>query len=415
MGKADEQKAIMPAPLIFSYLARLVTNSLKLATMSDHAFLTTIPARTRSAMAGKASASVRITLLFYGLLVVYASWYPLSGWRDNGMAPWAYLADRMPHYWTWFDLIVNVVGYVPLGALMVLAFYPLLRGRWAIAVTAISGILLATLMEAVQTYLPSRVPSNLDLVTNTLGIISGAVVGNWMRAQFLEKSRLRALRDHWFSDQASRGLIVAGLWPLAQIYPQAYLFGHGQLLPVVSGWLSAWTDTPIDLGQLLWNEYSVSVEQYLLAEVLITASCMTGAVLTLLCQMRGDAPKYLLAFLLMAAAIIVKTMAHAVLFTPDNAFTWLTPSAIGGLLIGVIMLGGLSLAPALAQRRAAISALVICLLVLNMAPANPYFLSTLQDWTQGKFLNFNGAAQFLSLSWPFFALWFLTHKTHNAE
>ncbi len=383
--------------------------------MSDHAYQTTIAARTISPVAGKASASVRITLLTYSLLVVYASWYPLSGWRDNGLTPLAYLADHMPRYWTWFDLIVNVIGYVPLGALMVLALYPLLRGRWAVVVTAICGILLATLMEAVQTYLPSRVPSNLDLLTNTLGIISGAVIGNWMRRQFLEQSRLRALRDHWFSDQASRGLIVAGLWPLAQIYPQAYLFGHGQLLPVISGWLSAWTNTPIDLGQLLWNEYSVSVEQYLLAEVLITACCMTGAVLTLLCQMRGDAPKYLLAFLLMAATIIVKTTAHAILFTPDNAFTWLTPSAIGGLLIGAIMLGGLSLAPALAQRRAAIFALIICLLVLNMAPANPYFLSTLQDWTQGKFLNFNGAAHLLSLCWPFFALWFLTHKTHSSK
>jgi len=31
---------------------------------------------------------------------------------------------------------------------------------------------------------------------------------------------------------------------------------------------------------------------------------------------------------------------------------------------------------------------------------------------QGKFLNFNGAAQFLSLAWPFFTLWFLFHPVH---
>jgi hypothetical protein len=34
-------------------------------------------------------------------------------------------------------------------------------------------------------------------------------------------------------------------------------------------------------------------------------------------------------------------------------------------------------------------------------------VATLQTWVQGKFLNFNGAAQFLSLLWPFFAVWFL--------
>ena len=364
---------------------------------------------------GRASASVRIALAFYGLLILYASWYPFSGWRDNGLGPWLYLNERMPRYWTWFDLGVNVAGYIPLGALLVLALYPLLRG-WRAMLTAISaGVLLAMLMEAGQTYLPSRVPSNLDLITNTLGLAIGAAMGDRLRWLFLEQSRLRTLRDNWFSDQASRGLIVVALWPLAQIYPQAYLFGHGQFVPVLSGWLSDWLAMPVDLSQLFWNEYNVSVEQYLLAEVIITACCMTGAVLTLLCQMRSSAPKALLAGLLMLAAVAVKAMASAMLFTPENAFTWLTPSAGGGLLVGLIMLAGLSQAPPLAQRRAAILALVICLLVLNLAPANPYFLSMLQDWVQGKFLNFNGAARFLSLSWPFFALWFLTHKTHRSD
>ena len=173
---------------------------------------------------------------------------------------------------------------------------------------------------------------------------------------------------------------------------------------------------PIDLHQLLfWNEYSVTVEQYLMAEVIITACCMTGAVLTLLCQMRSDAPKTLLAMILVGTTLATKAVASALLFTPDNALTWLTPSAAGGLVVGTIMLGGLSLAPAIAQRRAAIFALLIGLLALDMAPANPYFLSSLQDWVQGKFLNFNGAAQFLSLTWPFFALWFLTHRTHRTD
>jgi hypothetical protein len=50
---------------------------------------------------------------------------------------------------------------------------------------------------------------------------------------------------------------------------------------------------------------------------------------------------------------------------------------------------------------------------VNTIPANPYFVSTLQGWVQGKFLNFNGAAQFLSLLWPFFTLWFLLLPSHK--
>ncbi len=388
-------------------------NSLTLPAMSESVLTHPAHKPASPSTVAKASALARIGLLFYMLLVVYASWYPLSGWRDNGLLPWSYLFEHMPRYWTRFDFAANVLGYIPLGALAVLALYPMLRTLPALILTLVCGLLLTVLMEAVQTYLPTRVASNLDVLTNTLGLAIGAGLGSWARRYVLEQSRLRMLRDHWFSDQASRGLIVIGLWPLAQIYPQAYLFGHGQVLPTLSAWLTDWLDTPIDLSQLFWSEYNVSVEQYLLAEVIITACCMTGAVLTLLCQMRSNAPKIRMALLLVLSALAVKAMASAILFTPDNAFTWFTPSAAGGLLIGAIMLGGLSYAPPLAQRHTAILSLLVCLLVLNLAPANPYFLSTLQDWVQGKFLNFNGAAQFLSLIWPFFALWFLTHRTHH--
>jgi hypothetical protein len=53
--------------------------------------------------------------------------------------------------------------------------------------------------------------------------------------------------------------------------------------------------------------------------------------------------------------------------------------------------------------------------MVNLVPANPYFIATLQAWIQGKFLNFNGAARFLSLTWPFFALWFLLHPMHRVK
>jgi hypothetical protein len=319
----------------------------------------------------------------------------------------------MPHYWTGFDLAVNVIGYVPLGALAVLAMYPRLRGAQAVTAASMAGIVLAMLLEAVQSYLPSRVPSNLDLMTNGSGMLIGALVGEAMRSPVLEQSRLRELRRAWFSEQASLGLIVVSMWPLAQIFPQPYLFGHGQLLGTVSRWMSDWLEAPIDLSQWLWAELGSGIEHYFPAEVIVTACGMTGAVLTLLCQTRRHAPKTMLAIMLLMAALSIKTLAHALLFDPDDALGWLTPSATSGLLIGVVMLTGLSFAPPLAQRRAAIFTLALGLAVMNIMPANPYFMSTLQEWVQGRFLNFNGAAHFLSLTWPLFALWFLTHRSHR--
>jgi VanZ family protein len=361
----------------------------------------------------RGSPVARAALLVYLLLIVYASWFPFSGWRSSGLSPFAFLNLTPQRYWTGFDVMVNVVGYIPLGALFVLAVYPRLRGVWAVLLAAACGVLVSGTMEAVQTYLPSRVPSNLDFFTNSAGCFAGACLGAALSRTLLDQSRLYRLRRRWFAPHASHGLVLLALWPLAQIYPQGYLFGHGQVLPIISEWLSDWLDTNIDLVAMLRPGAEMSVEQYWLSETIITACGMTGAVLTLLCLLRRGAPRYPLMLAMIGSALVIKTLASSLLFTPDNAFVWITPGAEGGFLIGLIMLAGLAFAPVVAQRRLAVVTLLLSLIVVNTIPVNPYFVSTLQGWVQGKFLNFNGAAQFLSLLWPFAALCFLLLPSHK--
>jgi VanZ family protein len=352
-------------------------------------------------------------LLVYTLLIVYASCYPFTGWRSLGLAPWEFLFMPPPHYWTWFDVLTNVVGYMPFGALMVFALYRHVRGAAAILLATMCGLMLSGTLEAVQTFIPSRVSSNIDFATNTLGTSLGAIAGVLMLKTVLQQSRPLQLRKEWFTREAGRGLIVATLWPLAQTYPQAYLFGHGQVLPVVSEWLTDWFETPIDLAGFVTRAQELTVQEYWLAETIITACGMTGALLILLCVMRKQAPKARLLIALAVSSLVVKALANALLFTPANAFAWLTPSARGGLLVGALMTAGLAFARPLAQRRVALVSLVISIAIANLVPANPYFTATLQTWVQGKFLNFNGAAQFLSLLWPFLAMWFLLHPAHR--
>lgn len=361
----------------------------------------------------RGSSVARAALLTYTLLIVYASWFPFAGWRNNGLPLLSFLNLAKQRYWTGFDVMVNIVGYVPLGVLLVLALYPLLRGVKAVLLATCIGILVSGTMEAIQNFLPSRVPSNLDLLTNAGGCLLGACLGPLLAYILLNQSRLNQIRRRWFAPHASHGLVLLMLWPLAQIYPQSFLFGHGQVLPIISGWLSSWFEEDIDLIALLRPGPAMNVEQYWLSETIITACGMSGAALTLLCLMRRGAPRYTLMLLLLGAGLVVKTLASSLLFRPDNALVWITPGAEGGFLIGLIMLAGLAFAPQLAQRRLAVVTLVLSLIVVNTIPANPYFTLTLQGWVQGKFLNFNGAAQFLSLLWPFFALWFLLLPAHK--
>lgn len=362
-----------------------------------------------------ASTFARVGLLMYAFLIVYASLYPFSHWHDLGLRFWDFLLMPMPHYWTGFDVWTNVAGYLPFGMLVVFALYPTVRGIAAALLAIFCGALLSGTMEALQTFLPNRVSSNLDFLTNLAGACIGAIAGVLLTRSFLERGRLVQLRRRWFIHEAGRGLIVAGLWPLAQIFPQGHLFGHGQLTPQLSSWLSDWMETPIDLVALFRQDMQLTPQEYWLAETLITACSVTGALLLWSSMLRKQAPKPALILLLFTAAITVKLMANALLFSPANALAWLTPGAKGGLLLGAMMVAGLSYAPPVVQRRLAAASLLLSFAMVNMVPANPYFVATLQAWVQGKFLNFNGAAHFLSLFWPLIALWFLLHPVHRTR
>ncbi|HEF4838652.1 TPA: VanZ family protein [Burkholderia vietnamiensis] len=107
----------------------------------------------------------------YAALVVYASLYPFEGWVSLGIGPFDYLFAPLQRYVTVFDVATNVLGYMPFGALGVLALHPRWRGVAATLVVTGLGVLLSGTMEALQTYLPTRVASNLDLGANALGAL----------------------------------------------------------------------------------------------------------------------------------------------------------------------------------------------------------------------------------------------------
>ena len=91
----------------------------------------------------------------YALLLLYSGLAPWRGWRDLGVAPLAYLTAPVPRHLTNFDLLVNVLGYVPLGALVVFALHPRARGVVAVLMALVAGALISGTIEALQTFLPA--------------------------------------------------------------------------------------------------------------------------------------------------------------------------------------------------------------------------------------------------------------------
>ena len=377
--------------------------------MSIHADSAAAPASELN-LIRHSSPFARLSLLAYVVLILYASWYPFTGWQANNLSALPEVLRQWPRYWTWFDVITNVIGYVPLGALFVFALYPVLKRWWAVIIAGIAGSCISVTAELVQYFLPSRVTSVVDILTNSSGAILGALLAAWLTPWLMEKGRLRLLRKQWTYQESSQEIVILGLWPMAQLYPQAYLFGLGGIFPILSEHLSQFFDMDIDLSALILRGTELTPEEYLLAEALITACGCTGALLLCMSLLNRHAPKFWLSALLLSLAIVGKSLAAALFFQPEYAFGWLTPGARGGLLISAIMLYGFSFAPLHVQKRLAFVLMLLGLSVLNILPDNPYFSATMQTWVQGKFLNFNGAAQFLSLFWPFLALWALLRK-----
>jgi len=47
------------------------------------------------------------------------------------------------------------------------------------------------------------------------------------------------------------------------------------------------------------------------------------------------------------------------------------------------------------------------LVVVNLAPENPYLVAALKVWRHGHYISFNGMTRLLSALWPFITLGYL--------
>jgi VanZ family protein len=348
----------------------------------------------------RASPLARSTLAVYALLLVYSGLAPWSGWRDLGLPFFAFLTAPVPRYLTTFDLVVNVLAYLPLGALAVLALHPRVRGASAVLLATVLGALLSGTIETLQQYLPMRVASNLDLLTNVCGTLLGAATMAPFASSLIDRGRLAERRRRWFG-RGSSLLVVVALWPAAQIYPERMLFAHGDVR-------AALVDLAAALG-VQWPRLDAALfgpAEFVLAEAFIVAASVIAVGLGFASGMRPDAPRGKLLLLLLASALATKTLSNAVQFGPERALAWLTPGAYGGLALGLLTMLAASTGRAAWLPRLALIALAALVTAVNLVPDNPYHQATMQLWRQGALLNFNALANWLSILWPYLlALW----------
>lgn len=342
-----------------------------------------------------------LALIYFGL-IVYASLYPFAYWRDQGLAAWLFLLAPLPKYWTSFDVVSNVLGYMPLGFLLALSALRTGRGRLALSYAVLIATLLSLVMESLQMFLPDRVASNLDLALNASGAALGA-----MSAWTLEKlgvlQRWGRFRANWFVEESRGALVLLALWPVALLFPTTVPFGLGQVLERL---LTAASDVVAD-SQLLAGLPMQDIELQALSPGAAWLCMVLGLLIPSLlgfCVIEQRIKRAWLLIWVVALGMGATGLSAALSFGPEHAWVWLATPVKSALLSAVLVSTSLLWLPRRASAALAVLVLGVYLSLLNQTATDPYFEQTLFLWEQGRFIRFHGLAQWLGWLWPFAAL-----------
>jgi VanZ family protein len=350
-------------------------------------------------------------------LISYATLHPLTGWHWPDAPGFSWLLPKQPNE-VMDDVTANLLGYLPFGLILCVAW---LRSHHSAPAAALRTLLMASGLsyglELLQFTLPGRVPSLSDWVLNTLGAAWGVLAAITLHALGVVQVWHR-VRQRWFIPQAGHGLALMSLWPVGLLFPPPLPLAQGQLLPHLRLALVEWTrDTP-------WQSWLVPEDPIQLwvsaqggaagppsAGLLegLTVALGLLAPLCVACALaRPRTLRIALMSLLVLAGLGGTALSAALNFGPEHAFSWVTLPAATGLLVGAV--AGIVLVGRTRTTCAALGVIVLMALIVlvHMAPTDPYYAQALQSWEQGRFIRFHGLSRWFGLLWPFVALvWLL--------
>ena len=365
-----------------------------------------LPAAADPRSAGRhRSSAIPLSLLYTGL-IVYASLYPFEGWRPPRAGVGDFLWLPWPRWWTRFDLISNLLGYLPLGLLLfVAAVRSGWRARLAWPAASVAALLLSLAMETLQNFLPQRVPSNLDAALNLAGAAAGAGLGALAHARG-GVARWQTLRDRWFARRSAAGLALLVLWPVGLLFPLPLPLAVGQVIPRVrDGVVAALAGTPAEEWVARWLDPGQATPglapagDFLVVVLGLLSPCLVAFSVSL-----PGWRRLVLSGGALVLGVATTTLSTALNFAPQHAMAWATPEAVNALVLATLLALALVWLPRRAAAALGLMALTALVVLVAQAPTDPYYSISLQSWEQGRFIRFHGAAQWVGWLWPYAAM-----------
>ena len=325
--------------------------------------------------------------LGYALFIVYASLSPFTGWREQGLNFSEVLGAPLLLTYTPFDAIINLLSYLPFGFLVGMA----LRARCGTLSSVISGlclgVLLSASMEYLQMYLPARISSNMDLLSNSAGALLGALLAASVTSWTWLFTGLMRWRGGLFRQgkEMDFGLALLVLWMFVQINPSLPMLGNVFISEMARQPFAALPQTPFN-----WWESSAVTLNLLMLGVLM---------LTLLRPPRNVASALLSVLSIVALA---KFVTAAVLLKSWALLLWINSEAVLGILLGILLLLSILWLPraAVISSGAAVSLTYFVIVNFVFDSNNPAAAMSVYHWHYGHLLNYNGLAQTIMLIFP---------------
>lgn len=327
----------------------------------------------------------------YALFIVYASLSPFLGWREQGLSFVDVLRAPLHLTFTPFDAAINLLSYLPFGLLVVLSLHGRFGKLTSIFLACVLAIFLSGSMEYLQIYLPTRISSNMDLLSNSLGALLGALIAVSLASWTWLFSNLVSWRTQIFHHgrEMDYGLALLALWMFGQINPSLPMLGNVFISEVARQPFAASPAEQFDIWQ------ACAVMQNLL---------MLGILLLTLLRIPREVMTTLLVILSVVAA--AKFFAAAVLLKSWALLLWISSEAVLGVLLGMLVLFFI-----LRWSRNAIIGLGAIITLSYLAIVNfafgsnsPASAKSMYQWHYGHLLNYNDLAQSIALIFPLLLL-----------
>ena len=326
--------------------------------------------------------------ILYGVMIVYASLEPFSGWMAPLPGAPFFLFAPWPTRYTRYDVAINIISYIPFGFFVALTGRHTRAGARLATATAMAALLSAA-METTQMFMPSRDASTIDLVSNTVGGALGGLMALVLNSTPGLRSRIAQWRHRVFLGGRSGdlGLALLAIWLLAQVNPGIPLFAA-----TFDPSLELTRDLAGTLLQAAQSAFNVVGVGLFLALLLHQRRYLGGAGLVLI-----------------GVALMLKGAAAAVLLRSTMWDNWLKPSVTFGVVAGAIALLLMTRLSRPVQTTLCAIALLASLIAPLLAPDMWQARAPLAlfDWPYGHLLNFNGLTHAVLVVWPVLASCYL--------